>query len=541
MRKILLLTMLLLGPRAVSFSQVYTGEEEKGLRVIDSLVEAREYDAALPRIAALDMRRPLPVSTLRNCALCYMLLKEYRKCIDFCDSWLAAHPDDTYLFFNAFRGICYYCLSEIDKSFEQLRTYVNEIEEQNLEIDEQVNGDIGLYACVLFESNYYMLADTYFGKYFENVQKAESLSPGDLHKSAVAENYAPRLYYYAYCRFFLGDEEKGFQLLQYAGQCGSSSARADILQLGKCRTFNAGVQLSKSDARKIDGMLSRLDVYSDFAGFSSGEFWEYVKARNASYQEIYAAMTKGSTPKTLRKALAEIGDGKASMDRQLAESSPYAVSDVEKRILKRLTGEEASGLDLRVYPAKNVNAFATPYGSIYLTSGLVERYHLNTAMLLAVCAHEMAHYTCWHSAASIWKQKKRERSNNMWAGIAVGLNSIAQGAVAMYGASNGVKYEQSYWDGVTRTNNDLLESFRRDTYYFKFKYSREQETEADIIAYRFCEETGIGGYAYIMALQLLSDGDEYFDAGKEADHPSTLYRICLLKRLWEREHGLPPA
>ena len=59
----------------------------------------------------------------------------------------------------------------------------------------------------------------------------------------------------------------------------------------------------------------------------------------------------------------------------------------------------------------------------------------------------------------------------------------------------------------------------------------------DGAAYRFCEAVGIGGYAYIMALQLLGDNDLYMKAGRTDDHPATAYRIGLLKYLYSIEYS----
>ncbi len=129
-----------------------------------------------------------------------------------------------------------------------------------------------------------------------------------------------------------------------------------------------------------------------------------------------------------------------------------------------------------------------------------------------------------------------EKRNQVWGEIAAGLNTAANAAVAFYGASNGVSYEQDYWDDVNKINNGLMYGFKKDAYYYKFKYERRQELESDIVAYRFCEAIGIGGYAYIMALQLLDGEGMYMKVEKTADHPSNAFRIGLLKHLWNKEH-----
>ena len=47
---------------------------------------------------------------------------------------------------------------------------------------------------------------------------------------------------------------------------------------------------------------------------------------------------------------------------------------------------------------------------------------------------------------------------------------------------------------------------------------------------------GIGGYVYIMALQLLGDEKGTMVSAKDSDHPTNAYRIGLLKYLYAQEH-----
>ena len=66
---------------------------------------------------------------------------------------------------------------------------------------------------------------------------------------------------------------------------------------------------------------------------------------------------------------------------------------------------------------------------------------------------------------------------------------------------------------------------------FHYKYDREQEIEADIVAYRFLEWIGIDPAEFIMALER-TNLDNLTGAGeKDSDHPSTEFRVGLLKQL----------
>lgn len=58
------------------------------------------------------------------------------------------------------------------------------------------------------------------------------------------------------------------------------------------------------------------------------------------------------------------------------------------------------------------------------------------------------------------------------------------------------------------------------------------------MAYRFCESIGLGGYAYIIALELLGNRQGYLKPDKTSDHPTNTYRIGLLKHLYSLEHNV---
>lgn len=119
----------------------------------------------------------------------------------------------------------------------------------------------------------------------------------------------------------------------------------------------------------------------------------------------------------------------------------------------------------------------------------------------------------------------------------MGLNTGLQAFAAGLDAANGVKHDDAYWDMAYQSNIEIIKAFKEDSYLFRFKYDRQQEIEADILAYRFCEAMGLGAYTYIMALQLLDEGDPYLSASAEDDHPPLAFRLGLLKYLYKMEHS----
>ena len=121
--------------------------------------------------------------------------------------------------------------------------------------------------------------------------------------------------------------------------------------------------------------------------------------------------------------------------------------------------------------------------------------------------------------------------------IAAGLYAATMTASAIYGANNGVSYNSSFYNNMAVTATNLYRTIYGTALYFQFKYAREQEIESDLIAYRFCEAIGIGGYAYIMALQLLDENDLYMRVDKTDNHPTLGYRIAFLKYIYSMEHS----
>ena len=96
-----------------------------------------------------------------------------------------------------------------------------------------------------------------------------------------------------------------------------------------------------------------------------------------------------------------------------------------------------------------------------------------------------------------------------------------------YATSQGAEIDS---ESTSEYIENTFESASKDSYLYKFKYSREQELEADIIAIRFLEWIGINPQYYIDTLkQLGTEYDLMYD--EESDHPTTKYRIDLLSFL----------
>lgn len=514
----------------------YAQQESDYSIYADSLSEciiSQNYQKGIEYIRILQAADTLSPGTLLDCIDCYERLEKYEECITFCESWLKSHPNCHLLLFDAAFGECYYMLDNNDKAIDYLGDYIDEMEAQNFQIQSYY---YGLLANSLYASHLYKFAEETYEKYFDIAVAEDNLTRSTIYMSKYKDSYGKKLYNYAYNFFFQGKEKEGLEQLKLSKECGNKKAIDDYKILSSCPTFAKDFQFKRSVINEFTSNLEKLDAYDSLSYDNPSAFWYEIQEQNPSYKELNLALNKSKRPGTLKTALSQLNTNKTLIENGLVLCKPFTVSEMEKSLEHNLCGDKTFLKELRVYPAESVNAFATPFGEIYLTSGLVYRYHFNKEMLLGVCAHEASHYICQHSVVGLWKQAKKEKKNEMWAGIAVGLNTLAHGVSAMYGASNGVQYDDKYWDNVSQINNNLMQGFKEDAYYFQFKYGRSQEIESDIIAYRFLEHIGVGGYAYIMALQLLGNGDSYVQANKNSDHPTINFRVGLLKYLYNKEH-----
>lgn len=490
-----------------------------------------EYEKAYSYVLELDREDSLSVSTLYDCAYCLLEMEKYQDCIDFCNKWGVE--------FSSVLGECYYYLSDYEQAVEYLTEYKKEIDEAGEKLSLYYNN---MYSTSLYNTYKYKEADKVFEIFFQDILTEEGLNIDNIYLSKNKEQLAFKLYTYAYNSFFMGDEEKGMMLLELSSKCGCEYAVKDYQHLKNCGTVLMDLDLTDKIKHEFRSYIKKYDYkYKKSADMYSvnvsTEFWKQLLQEDEAYNELLSELDKKKKNKMLQKALTEIKSGKDDVIMYLKRCLPYKVGETEKGLMKKLTGDKNLINELRIYSADEPNAFATPYGQIYLTSSLVLKYNFNEHLLIGVCAHELTHFLCKHSLLNIWKQYEKERKNEIIGGVAAGLYAATMTATALYGAYNGVKYDKSYYDNIVLTSTNLFDAIESEAFYFKFKYSRSQEIQSDIMAYRFCEAIGVGGYAYIMALQLLGENDLYMKSEITDEHPTLAFRIALLKYIYQLDNS----
>ena len=162
--------------------------------------------------------------------------------------------------------------------------------------------------------------------------------------------------------------------------------------------------------------------------------------------------------------------------------------------------------------------------AICITSGLFTSKGVNYNILLGYVAHEFAHGALLHHIRSLYAEAKERRRNELLGGIAAGLNGLAAGLEAYNQAAYGIHTSGTDYGAVIA---NIGTDIKISTLKYMFKYSREQEFEADLFAYRFLEHLGCGE-EFINGLRIL--GTQYDALYDEfSDHPTISSRIGFLK------------
>ena len=216
------------------------------------------------------------------------------------------------------------------------------------------------------------------------------------------------------------------------------------------------------------------------------------------------------------------------LEQDLATSSLQVASPefsaYTKTIMQRLLGDMAHDIRVFIMQDADFNASMSPNGMLIVNSGLLVRLH-NEAEYAAVLGHEAGHYLRRHNLAS-WRDRRNKTA--IIAFVSAGANLVA-GSVVLAGgsASNG----QSWINTANSINTGLVMSV--------FRFSREQESEADAYGLKLLDQAGYSPEAAQAMWQRLSDerrasasarGKRYRDSAMSAisTHPPAEARMLDL-------------
>lgn len=152
---------------------------------------------------------------------------------------------------------------------------------------------------------------------------------------------------------------------------------------------------------------------------------------------------------------------------------------------------------------KTVNAFALPGGQVFITLGLYDKLQ-NEAQLSGVLSHEMGHVIERHSAQQI---AKKELGQAVVIGVGVG--------------ASGQQHSQMYNpQAIALLVNEMIQ----------LRYSRKDESQADIWGVKLMTQAGFDPQAMIQVLEILKAvGGAGHSVELFQTHPNPDLRIRQIK------------
>lgn len=298
-----------------------------------------------------------------------------------------------------------------------------------------------------------------------------------------------------------------------------------------------------SQNRKLDRLLDKYDVLPYLQSAQdqvpyAHSFWYAVWSNNPRLKKMVEAAEKNKD--TYLKAKVEMNN--AGVLARLKRERLNYISDnpfldtLAMNLLKELDVQsQREEFNIKFINDSEPNAMADPDANIIVTSGLLDVKDLDFWALLGIVAHESAHTMLMHSWQNAWRAQVKYKENQIVGVIAAGANAVAAG----YAQAQGAKVD---WDDINKTTYELAEAAYEDAFNrYYYKYSREEELEADIIAYRFLDWIGVGGENYVSALKAIQPENETAsNKDKDGDHPTTEYRIQLLLYMAQTRGRLKP-
>ncbi len=169
------------------------------------------------------------------------------------------------------------------------------------------------------------------------------------------------------------------------------------------------------------------------------------------------------------------------------------------------------------------NALTEDSFVICLTSALLQRKGITREIIIGFVANEFSHGALQHKLRGLYAGAKQMRKNKLSANIVSGINTFASGIEsAMTGHAPDRLYNYLL-------DKDLKYKVKTSTEKYIFNYTKEQEHEADLIAFRFLEYFSGDGDNYINALRIMGSLHNHMLDNNGDDINSISSRINFLK------------
>ena len=171
----------------------------------------------------------------------------------------------------------------------------------------------------------------------------------------------------------------------------------------------------------------------------------------------------------------------------------YIYSLISKIAPKTLIDSRPGNVNLLILENPSMNASMYSNGTLVINTGLLSALHSEDE-LVAVLAHEIAHFILDHSVQNVNAAVARKKRAEFWAGLATGLTALAEGVAAT---------KSSYYiPGAATLGMAALSTTIAHQVVDRLgmKYNIEQEEEADKTAIQALEILGYDKNALSSAL-----------------------------------------
>lgn len=221
------------------------------------------------------------------------------------------------------------------------------------------------------------------------------------------------------------------------------------------------------------------------------DFWESMVSNNMTFQKFQNDCHKN---KKVEKSIQKWKSRWPKFDVSNSTMVLRNRQDLCNRILSQVGLNDSTSFCIVNDTCFNSFSIFAPEGyAIALSAGLVDAPGMTNEMLVGLVAHEYAHICLNHTLQNSILRKKVEGNSFIAPGV---LGGFLAGVVG--GAIEGAAWANAMNIGIPKGV---------DVNDYNVDYYREMVLEADLIAYRFMEWSGIGGEHYIKLLRLIGAND----------------------------------
>lgn len=182
---------------------------------------------------------------------------------------------------------------------------------------------------------------------------------------------------------------------------------------------------------------------------------------------------------------------------RLELNDPYLENYIYSLIAKiapvNIIDGRPGNVNLLIQDDPTLNACMFPNGTLVINTGLIAALHTEDE-LVAVLAHEIAHFVLDHSVQNVNKNIARKKRAEFWAAFATGMTAVAEGVTA---ANNRYYIPGAATIGVAVIASNIASQV---VDRLGMKYNAEQELEADMLAIKVLTILGYDNNALATAL-----------------------------------------